>query len=156
MPTRNWIVPAILTAGATVIVIGSSLTFEPGKPVVSDWRTAPQAGEALQTTVDDVIEAYEKSTSRANRLYQDKVCEVSGTVVNVGISWLGVPVVVLQGDRFQKERLFFTFAKDTAGQRELLSVGDRLTIRGICEGRHPRFGVRFKQCALVLKSLDAG
>jgi hypothetical protein len=95
---------------------------------------AAAAGGAIKVTAQQFYKAYEDDEDRGDRLYKNKIIELTGTVDEV--SFTGETYTVLLKAGGPDDKVDCQFAKDPAVRDRLaqLKPGQQVTIRGKCLG----------------------
>jgi hypothetical protein len=93
------------------------------------------AGSAIRLTAEQFFQAYVNDSDRADRMYRNKVLELTGVVQAVHIE-AGAYGVVLKGGADEGALVECEFAEHAGVRAELsrLTPGQRVTIRGKCLG----------------------
>ena len=131
-----------------VIIVAYTILYDPEAPLTPDPEPIPDSTPS-KTTVTALLRSYEKDATRADRAFKGKIWEISGTISRIEENWLGQPVLRLKGDDPQAGEVGFICRKGEEDRVAYLKSGDEITLRGIGQGRSPRYGVRFKSCIIV-------
>ncbi len=112
----------------------SSTPSPPGQP------SAPSASEtAIEVSAAKLYAEYEANEVAADLKYKDKILQVSGVVMDIGISQSirpGTPVIFLAEslDAPFMEGVTIHLSADQKAKVATLSKGDTVTVVGVCEG----------------------
>ncbi|MDZ7649464.1 MAG: hypothetical protein U5K54_21195 [Cytophagales bacterium] len=107
-----------------VMVIGGATYYIYNKP-----HRDPSSEISIKISSEELFNSYEANEAEANRLYLDKVVEVSGKIVEITFNQDQIPIIVLEtADNFFGVRC-------TMKNLPLHSVvGETITVTGICTG----------------------
>ena len=125
-----------------------SVQYRPAERLSDGADSVPDSA-ASKTTVTALLRAYEKNSGEADRTFKNRTWEVSGTIVRIEENWLGCPVLRLKGDDPRAGEVCFILQRAEADEIGSLGDGDTISIRGIGQGRSPRYGVKFRHCTVV-------
>ena len=101
-----------------------------------------QTEEVIVITAEDLAKAFEDNEINANKLYKDKMVEVTGEVSDIGEA-LGSTYITLEaGEEFAltQAQCFFKNEEQINKIAEL-SKGDTVTVIGKCDGKSMNVGV---------------
>ena len=151
MSMRNWIIFIVMMGGLFAMIIVYGFAYDPREVVSERSELETVAGDTLRVRAATLAKAYDKDRRRANRKFKDRLCAVTGVVLGADVNWLGEQVVQLKGTASRNGIVTFMFRKRQGDLAGMLGEGTTVTILGVCVGREPRYGVRFKQCQILLR-----
>ena len=126
------------------------VTYDPTSPTPAAYLTNVAQGDTVRVSARSLALAFDKDRRRANRVFANHLCVVTGRIVEINGNWLGEPIVYLEGDRSKNVSLIFQ--KTEQGHIDLLEIGETISVLGICVGEQPRYGIQVKQCILVTRA----
>ena len=138
----------VLVSLMVALIAVFSVQYRPAERLSDGADSVPDSA-ASKTTVTALLRAYEKNSGEADRTFKNRTWEVSGTIVRIEENWLGCPVLRLQGDDPRAGEICFILRRAEGGKIGSLGDGDTISIRGIGQGRSPRYGVKFRNCKVV-------
>lgn len=156
MTARNWLVFAGMIGVLFVMVVMYGITYDPQSGASKTDVVTPADGDTLRVSAKGLVGAFVKDRRRADRVFKNHLCEVTGQIVAIDVNWLGEPVVQLEGHREKRIAVSLMFQKTEQGHVDLLELGETITVLGICVGQQPRYGIRFKHCMLVTRAETKG
>lgn len=156
MTMRNWLVFAGMIGVLFAMIVVYGVQYDPTSQAMSDDFENFAEGDTLRVSAKALAGAFAKDERRAEKVFENKLCEVTGHIVEIDENWLGEPVVMLEGDRVKGVAVSLIFQKSQQGVVDLLEVGENVSVLGICMGIQPRYGIRFKQCVLVSRAEPKG
>lgn len=123
------------------------------KPTVTPTEelepTQEPVEEAITISAVDLLEAYDANEVKADKLYKDKILEVTGDVKSIGKD-LFDKVYITLGDKDEAFAIISVqcYFKDDSEIDKVaeLSEGDKVTVVGVCEGG--TLNVTLKKCVL--------
>ena len=151
MSRVNLVGAVILVVFMAVLIAVYTAQYDPKAPLSRGMIEATNEGAPIKITIKKLLLAYEKDAGRADRVLRGKLCDVTGTIATKDVNWLGEPVIRLKGDDAGVGMVSFIFEKGEAKIVGYLQPEEPITIRGVCQGKVPRYGVRFKQCTVVME-----
>jgi hypothetical protein len=106
-----------------------------GKTDQFSRRTSQDANQpAIKVTAIDLFRAYKDNEVAADERYKGKILEVSGAVDNIGKDIMDTPYVTLDtGDVISTVQCMF--GDEHKAELASLKKGDRVTIKGECQGK---------------------
>ncbi len=90
-------------------------------------------GHFMRVDLQELLNAYEDNEISADKKYKGNIIETNGVIIAFG-QVFGIPYVLLQGGKFTFTAAHCSFYKGEAQSLSKLSKGDRITIRGRCDG----------------------
>jgi len=151
MSVRSWIIFAGMIGVLFAMIIVYGFAYDPREVVSERSELEAVTGDTLRVTAVALAKEYDKDRRRTERVFKDRLCAVTGAVLGTDVNWLGEPVVQLKGTSSQNGMVSFMFRKAQEGLVGMLREGTNVTILGVCVGREPRYGVRFKQCRILMR-----
>lgn len=156
MTTRSWLIFAGMMVGLVAMFVVYGMTRDPRATSSVKPGIVLFEGDTVRVAVETLLEEYEKDAGKADRAFKHRICEVSGFVDDVNVNWLSEPVVKLKGTRTSKKVIALIFIASQADWVGQFRKGDAMTVRGICQGKDRRLGIRFKQCEIAVSSTGKG
>ncbi|MCZ6632035.1 MAG: hypothetical protein O7G87_01405 [bacterium] len=150
MSRSNLVGAVILVVFMAVLIAVYTDQYDPKAPLSRGTIEATNKAP-VKITIKKLLLAYEKDARRADGVLRGKLCDVTGTIATKDVNWLGEPVIRLKGDSAEAGMVSFIFEKGEAKRVGYLQPEEPITIRGVCQGKVPRYGVRFKQCTVVME-----
>lgn len=89
----------------------------------------PATETSIKVSAAELFRSFESNETEANKLYLDKVLEVTGKITEVSSNQNGVPVLTLE-----TENIIFGVRCTMEKTESLVQVGETITIKGICTG----------------------
>ncbi len=89
----------------------------------------PASETSIKVSAADLFKSFEDNEAEANKLYLDKVLEVTGKISEVTSNQNGVPVLTLE-----TENIMFGVRCTVENTESITQVGETITIKGICTG----------------------
>jgi hypothetical protein len=146
MTARNWLVFAGMIGVLFAMIVVYGVTYDPKSPASTVDLVAAAQGDTLRVSAKALAGAFAKDPRRAGRVFENRLCVVTGQITGVDGNWLGEPVVRFEGNRAKQIVVSMMFQKTEQGHVDLLEIGETISVLGICAGQQPRYGIRFKQC----------
>ncbi|MDP6039865.1 MAG: hypothetical protein QGG64_15035 [Candidatus Latescibacteria bacterium] len=156
MTARSWLIFAVMMVGLVGMFIVYGITRDPRATSSVKPEIVLSKGDTVRVAVETLLDRYEKDAGKADRAFKHRICEASGFVVDVAVNWLNEPVVKMSGDRVSRKTVSFIFLASQADWVSQFSKGDAMTVRGICQGKDRRLGIRFKKCEIAVSSTGKG
>lgn len=112
------------------------------------WNKPPAQVEdvetASKTTATELGKAYAANETEANKQYQNKAVEITGTISDISKNQDGYVLLVLKGGGTDVE------IACTLKEKEVkVAAGDVVTVKGFCSGGDMVFGVNVTDCIIV-------
>jgi len=100
-------------------------------------KRAEREGPVVSISANDLYRAYESNEAQADKLYQEKIVIVSGTVGTISApeQGMGRPAIVLVDEKNKPIVNCFGFSADARDVIAKLKSGDKVTVKGKCMGR---------------------
>lgn len=156
MTTRSWLVFAGMMMGLVAMLVVYGISRDPRATSSVKPEIIRDEGDTVRVAVETFLEGYEKDAGKADRAFKYRICEVSGVVADIDVNWLNEPVVKLKGERTGGKTVSFIFLTSQADWVGQFRKGDAMTVRGICQGKDRRFGIRFKKCEIAVSRTGKG
>ena len=106
------------------LVIGGATYYIYNKP-----HRDPSSEISIKISSEKLFKSYETNEAEANRLYLDKVVEISGKIVEITFNQDQIPIIILE-----TENTFFGVRCTMQSSLINVSVGETITVKGICTG----------------------
>ena len=130
------------------IIVAYTILYDPTAPLAPNPEPISDSAPS-KTTVTALLRSYEKDAARTDRAFKGKIWEISGTISRIQENWLGQPVLRLKGNDPGAGEVGFICRQEEEVRVAYLKSGGEITLRGVGQGRSPRYGVRFKNCVIV-------
>lgn len=119
----------ILTVSFVLIVLGgvAGMYFYQKPP-----RDVSKIEADIQIQPDELLEAFQKNEEEARASYAGKILLVKGTIQSVQVTQNMLNVVLAEKGSFYG--INCSFKANQQNQLELLSVGDVISVKGLCKG----------------------
>ena len=103
----------------------------------------------IQISATDLLDAYDANGVAADELYKGQLVEITGTIGSIDKDVFDTAYITLENSNNKYSILSVQcyFDDDHLSQLASLSVGDTITIRGVCDGHS--LNVMVKKCELV-------
>ncbi len=118
----------LITGSVSAFVIIAIVVFWVFRPAS---KTVKSKKADVEITAENLIQAYEADEAEANKLYNDKVILVTGTIA--GITDDAAVITVTLKNPESISGVLCSFDKNTIS-KEVFTVGDEVKIKGICNG----------------------
>lgn len=89
----------------------------------------PATESPIKVSATELFKRFESNETEANKLYLDKVLEVTGKITEVSSNQNGMPVLALE-----TENIMFGVRCTMQNAESTAQVGETITIKGICTG----------------------
>lgn len=156
MTARNWFVFAGMIGVLFAMIVAYGITYDPKSPTSKQELVTVANGDTLRATAKALAGAFAKDRSRANRVFKNRLCVITGQIVRVDQNFLGEPVVKLASGGKKQFAVSLIFQKTEQGYVDLLEIDETISVLGICVGHEPRYGIRLRQCMLVSRAETKG
>jgi len=102
---------------------------------VAQTQNEPQRSELdyIEITPAKLFAAFEDNEAAANMKYKGKLIQVTGTINNIGTDILGDPYITFETDILKGVNCYFT--KSSMEEIAQVRKGQKVTVRGICDGK---------------------
>ena len=115
------------------ILIGILLALVVTCGVIYLMYNKPHRNPATETPIKvnaiELYKSFESNETEANKLYLDKVLEVTGKITEVSSNQNGMPVLALE-----TQNIMFGVRCTMGTAESTAQVGETITIKGICTG----------------------
>lgn len=132
------VLSAFAVAGFLFIAFGSDDEKKTETEIVNE-------SPAVEISASQLYKDYESNGVAADQKYKGKVLRVSGVVNNIDRDIMDKIYVTLKGDQYFGDVQCF-FAEDHVNMAAQLSKGQRITVKGKCEGK--LMNVMLKGCVI--------
>lgn len=156
MTGRSWLIFAGMIGVLFAMIVVYGVLYDPTSPQGTLGDVEIVEGDTLRVSAKALAGVFVKDRRKADKVFENRLCAVTGQVVDITVNWLGEPVVQLEGDRSKRMPVSLIFQKQEQELVDLLEYGETVTVLGICVGHQPRYGIRFKQCVLVSRAETKG
>jgi len=89
----------------------------------------------ISVTAADLYNQYDENEVSADRLYMDKLLQVSGVIDSVTVTFGQIQVIVTDGQDWSFIAIYCNFEDDQSDAVSALKNGDSIVIQGICRGK---------------------
>jgi len=140
MPVNNKKKPGgriALGVVAAIIVLAVIIPKGDSKPVsASPSVESPEVSEALiSVSASDLYTQYDENEVNADKLYKDKLLQLSGVVDSVSVTLGQIQVIINDGQEWSLVMVFCDFEDYQSDAVSALKKGDNVIIQGRCRGK---------------------
>ncbi len=131
----------LIAAGVVAAIILLAAIIPKGdsepKPVSTSANTeSPEPSEVpISVTASDLYNQYDENEVNADKLYKDKMLQVSGVIDSVTVTFGQIQVIVTDGQQWSLVMVYCDFEDDQSDAVSALKKGNNVIIQGRCRGK---------------------